>query len=172
MCSFAYANGPILSETPNISIFEQFRIVNEFKNDVGNNISNNAGNYVDITAIEEQLKIANEMKKLSPLDLQYYNNYYREVYSDQEIVPKFSEVDKKILMNYYNADLALSGDLTHYHEENYIFTDGRTEKSIYNGIIGYYIEDYDGDTKPELAIFKIRTDTLYDNNIKEITPPK
>jgi hypothetical protein len=71
-------------------------------------------------------------------------------------------------MNYYNADLAVSGDLTHYHEENYIFTDGQTEKSIYNGIIGYYIEDYDGDTKPELAIFKIRTDTLYDNNIKEI----
>ncbi len=160
---FSYANAPVISETPNINIFEQYeRYLESLKNPIVN-----PGYYVDTTSIEEQLKILNAMKNLTPLDLQHYNSYYHEVYSDKTTTT-FNEVDKQILINYYNADLALTGDLTKYHEENYIYTDGHTEKSIYNGIIGYYIEDFDNDTKPELAIFKIRTDTLYDNNIKEV----
>ena len=159
----SYANAPVLSETPDISIFEQYKIALENQNK-----KNDPAYYVDTTVIENQLKAANEIKNLSPLDLQYYNNYYREIYSDRDTAVQFNEADKNILLNYYNAELAKTGNLTHYHEENYIYTDGRVEKNVYNGIIGYYIEDFDNDLKPELAIFKIRTDTISENAVKEI----
>lgn len=161
--SVVYAASPVISETPDISIFEQYKKAME-----KNTLAELPDNYIDSSIIEEQLKYVDAIKNLNPLEFQYYKNIYGMLNNNPYREPTFSEADKKALLYYYNADLIQSGNLTNYHEENYIYANGESEKNVYNGVIGYAINDFDGDLKPELAIFKITTNVLSENYPKSI----
>lgn len=162
--SKTFANAPVLSETPDVTIYEQYRMALE-QQKYGPAVSNE---YVDPSSIEEAYKKEIARANLNPIDYQNYSRIYNNINNNPYREKTFSEADKQLLLNYYRNELMTSGDLTKYHEENYFYTDGQVEKSIYNGVIGYTINDFDNDSTPELAIFKIRTNMWTENYAKEV----
>ena len=72
------------------------------------------------------------------------------------------------LESYYNEQVVLYGTLNNRHEENYVYSDGREENNVYNGILSHVIRDFDNDGALEMALFRIKTDSFYGYANKEI----
>ena len=66
------------------------------------------------------------------------------------------------LLDLYNQEMIKYGNLTHFHEENYVYINKEHKLSKYNGVIGRVTRDFDGDLNPEMLIFRMETEEIND----------
>lgn len=93
----------------------------------------------------------------TPVESKYMTGFESE-YSD----PSGYVREDGALLDLYNQEMLKYGNLTHFHEENYVYINKEHKLSRYNGIIGHVTRDFDGDLNPEMLIFRMSTEEIDD----------
>lgn len=92
-----------------------------------------------------------------PVETKYMKGFESE-YSD----PSGYVREDGALLDLYNQEMIRYGNLTHFHEENYVYINKEHKLSKYNGVIGRVTRDFDGDLNPEMLIFRMETEEIDD----------